>query len=686
MARQPLLHDLVVQLRAPSQVWCGSDGEIRPTGVQGIFHGDVRVLSAVELRVGGAEPETIAVGERDDGLRVSQLARNLDGAGADPVTRVERHRSLEPGRFTETVEISTSANEREVEILVRLACDGLAMDQVKAGATGPGLPAEQLDHALGWQLAGGLVTRVLAEGTSPEPAADGIELRWRVRAAVNRPARVGWTLLIDDPRAVVGAPASTEHEWSEPHVESPDPRLAALVHRSLRDLSGLRLTTSAHPHEVFLAAGAPWFLTLFGRDSLWAARMMLPLGTRLAGGTLRTLARMQGERSDLGTAEQPGKILHELRRASQGVDGGAFHLPPVYYGTVDATALWVNLLHDAWRWGMPEDEVAALLDHLEAALEWLATHGDADGDGLLEYIDASGQGLANQGWKDSGDSVQWRDGRLAEGPIALAEVQGYAFEAARGGAALLEHFGRGEPERWRAWAARLADRFRASFWVEGPEGQHPAIALDAAKRPVDSLTSNVGHLLGTGLLDPEEEARLVKVLTDPRIFSGFGLRTMSSSAAGFWPLSYHGGSVWPHDTAIVVAGMVRAGFRAEALGLAEGLLAAAADFDFRLPELFAGDARCEVARAVPYPAACRPQAWSAASAVVVLTALLGLEADVPGGVLRVTGTGVPPLWAGLRVHGLRVAGEPLDVEVRDGEARVRTSVPLRVEAGWRSGS
>ncbi|HEY3436057.1 MAG TPA: amylo-alpha-1,6-glucosidase, partial [Actinotalea sp.] len=409
------------------------------------------------------------------------------------------------------------------------------------------------------------------------------------------------------------------------------------------------------------AAGAPWFFTLFGRDSLWAARMLLPLGTDLAGGTLRTLARRQGTVVDADRAEQPGKILHELRSAAVSL-GDEGELPPLYYGTVDATPLWVCLLHDAWRWGMPAAEVEELLPAMERALDWMVDHGDADGDGFLEYLDLTGRGLANQGWKDSGDSVQWRDGRLAEGPIALCEVQGYAHEAARGGADLLEAFGRPGAERWRAWAAVLAGRFRERFWVQDDDGRYPAIALDAAKHPVDSLTSNIGHLLGTGLLSADEETLVALRLGSSALDSGYGLRTMGTGSAGYWPMSYHGGSVWTHDTAIAVTGLVRSGHPEVAIPLLEGLLSAASDFAYRMPELHSGDARGTVPAAVPYPAACRPQAWSAASAVSLLTAVLGLRADVPGG--RVTLAPMSPSPVGsLSVRGLRVAGEPLDVDI-----------------------
>jgi glycogen debranching enzyme len=276
---------------------------------------------------------------------------------------------------------------------------------------------------------------------------------------------------------------------------------------------------------------------------------------------------------------------------------------------------------------MPEAEVEALLPHLERALAWMRDHGDADGDGLLEYIDRSGRGLANQGWKDSGDSVQWHDGRLARGPIALCEVQAYAYEAALGGAAVLDALGEpGEAEPWRLWAARLRAAFHERFWVTDPArvgelGPYPAIALDADKQPVDSVTSNLGHLLGTGLLDAEQAALVARRLGSPALDSGFGLRTLSTEAAGFWPFSYHGGSVWAHDTAIAIQGLVREGHRDVAASLAEGLLRVAAAVDYRMPELHGGDGLAVTGRPVPYPASCRPQAWSAAAAIAVLGAL-----------------------------------------------------------------
>ena len=322
------------------------------------------------------------------------------------------------------------------------------------------------------------------------------------------------------------------------------------------------------------------------------------------------------------TAEQPGKIMHELRRGTLELPNQGISLPPLYYGTVDATPLWICLLADAREAGLPDDELLPLLPHLEAALAWMRDYGDSDGDGLLEYVDATGRGLSNQGWKDSGDSIQWRDGRLADGPIALCEVQGYAYEAAIRGGAISARRSALDGDEWtRLGGPPLGPLPRVVLDSTDAAGAYPAVALDAEKRPVDTVTSNIGHLLGTGLLDAPERSLVARRLVSPELNSGFGLRTMSTDSAGYWPLSYHGGSVWTHDTAIAISGLTRDGFRREAAELSEGLLRAAVAFDYRMPELHSGDAATDAPRPVPYPAACRPQAWSAAAAIAVLEAL-----------------------------------------------------------------
>lgn len=671
---QPLLHDLVTCIRAPTVALSGADGQIRGRGAQGVLRADVRVLSRAELRIGGHEPEAIAGRPHSVEAGTAQftaLVRSLGDPGPDPTVRVDRTRRVDAAGLTEDIRISSTARTvvtADVEVVV--AADLASIEAIKSG-TAEAIDAVEVvcgdaPDSLIWG-SGQVAVSVTADRGRAEPAADGRSgvLRWRVTLAPRTEQVFRWRLSTVDTGAVVTA-AQDAPTWCTPVVSADDRRLPALLRQSLADLDGLRMAPADQPGDTFLAAGAPWFLTLFGRDSLWAARMLLPLGTDLAAGTLRALATRQGTRVDDATAEAPGKIPHEVRRATAEYLLERIRLPPLYYGTVDATPLWVCLLRDAWRWGMAESEVAALLPHLTPALDWMPAYGDADGDGFLEYVDASGHGLANQGWKDSGDSVRFADGSIATGPVALCEVQGYAYEAALAGADLLDAFGRQGADRWRQWAADLAGRFRERFWVTDATGPFPALAMDGAKRPVDSLTSNIGHLLGTGILNAAETALVVDRVTGSDMDSGYGLRTMSSNAGGYAPLSYHCGSVWPHDTAIVIAGLARSGHADRASGLVEGLLAAGADFGWRLPELYSGDRRDDQPAAIPYPAACRPQAWSAAAAVAVLGALVGLDIDVPAGRISAHPAQPSPVGA-LRVEGLSAGGNSLNLEIdRDG--------------------
>ena len=409
--------------------------------------------------------------------------------------------------------------------------------------------------------------------------------------------------------------------WRAPALTHADDRLVRWATRALDDLDALRLTTTRAPDEEFLAAGAPWFFTLFGRDSIWAARFLIPLGVGMAASTLRVLAGLQGRDEVIPTAEQPGKIMHELRRGTLELPDQGISLPPLYYGTVDATPLWICLLADARDAGLHDDEILPMLPHLEAALAWMRDYGDSDGDGLLEYVDATGRGLSNQGWKDSGDSIQWRDGRLADGPIALCEVQGYAYEAAIRGGAILRDFGL-DGDEWTEWAR--SPRRRDSASRSGSRMRRAPTRLSrSTPRSARSTRSRATSATcsAPGCSTRQNESLVARRLVSPELNSGFGLRTMSTDSAGYWPLSYHGGSVWTHDTAIAILGLTRDGFRREAAELSEGLLRAAVAFDYRMPELHSGDAATDAPRPVPYPAACRPQAWSAAAAIAVLEAL-----------------------------------------------------------------
>ncbi len=666
-AAQPFLNDLVSCFSAPTAVLSGSDGQIRAAGAQGMLHADRRVVSAAVLRVAGGEPEPLtgAPGASSGAAQFTGVVRSLGADGPDPTILVERWRSVRPGSLAERLVVINGAAEAVVaDLCLDLACDLASIESVKSGRPA-GVRAEVVEvdgQVSGWR-APGIDVELLAAGAATELLADGdcfrVRLTWRVDVPARSSAQVTWQVTARDAAAVVVA-APPLDSWSAPTVTADDPRLAALLARSLDDLRGLRMATGDHPEQVFCAAGSPWYFTLFGRDSLWTARMLLPLGTELAHGTLHALAAHQGRTLDPATGEAPGKIPHELRRAVSQHDG--MTLPPLYYGTADATPLWIVLLHDAWRWGMAPDAVRDLLPALRAALGWLVEHGDTDGDGFLEYADESGTGLANQGWKDSGDAIRFADGTLASGPVALCEVQGYAYEAAVGGADLLDALDEPGGAELRTWADRLQQRFRAAFWVGQGAERRPALALDGAKRPVDAVTTNIGHLLGTGILDADESQLVAARLARPDVRSGYGLRTMATTDGGYWPLSYHCGSVWPHDTAIVVHGLLRAGHRALAGSLVRDLLAASDRFDARLPELFAGH-QAEAGRPVPpYPASCRPQAWSAAASVVLLQTVLGLQPDVPGGRVVVAPDPTAPVGA-VRVQGLVIGGRRVDVEV-----------------------
>lgn len=677
---QPALHDLDLCVRAPTAVAGGHDGQLRDAPGHGVLHADVRVLSRAELVLADGDLEPLrTVRDGTARSRFIALARSLGDPGPDPTVRVERHRETTVDGLVERIRfVSTARTPVRTTVRLLLAADLVEIAVVKSGGAGEPVPFTVDGDRLGWG-GNGVTATVTAAAADIAASATGGALTWDVDLPSRGTVELTWRLKVGDPAAVVTAPAS-DVEWSVPEVTADDPRLAALVRQSLADLAALRLVTADQPDQPFLAAGAPWFFTLFGRDSLWAARLLLPLGTELAGSTLRALAGRQGKATDRQTAEAPGKIMHELRRNGFVEPNTGVALPAVYYGTIDATPLWVCLLHDAWRWGMPAEDVEDLLPNAEAALQWLAGDADPDGDGFVEYLDESGHGLANQGWKDSGDSMRFRDGTVARPPIALCEVQGYAHEAAVKGAALLAAFGRSGGDRWLTYAADLAERFRSRFWVADAVGPYPAVALDADKRPVDALTSNIGHLVGSGLLTAEEIDVVARRLVAPDMASGFGLRTMSSTAGAYSPLSYHCGSVWPHDTVVVAQALSEAGQPAAAGELVRGLLRAAPAFGFRLPELFGGDSAAELAEPTPYPAACHPQAWAAAAGIALLRVLTGVAPDVPNGTVRITPPTTGPVGA-VSVRGLRLGPDRLDVSVDAAGQVVSAALPKGLSIG-----
>jgi glycogen debranching enzyme len=486
-------------------------------------------------------------------------------------------------------------------------------------------------------------------------------------------------------------PAVRLQRWHEstPLATTGHEGLRRVLRRSQQDLGALRIFDPDDPSMAAVAAGAPWFMALFGRDSLLTAYMALSVDQNLALGTLRTLARRQGRVIDPLTEEEPGRILHEVRL---GVDAGlSLGGGSTYYGTADASPLFVVLLGELARWGAEPAHVRELLPSADRALQWVTEHGDRDGDGFVEYQRATDRGLRNQGWKDSWDGVNFADGRLAEPPIALCEVQGYVYDAYLARADLADDAG--DPAgagRWRERAAALKADFNERFWL--PDRGWYAIALDRDKRVVDACASNMGHCLWSGIVDDDNAARVVEHLLSPAMFTGWGVRTLSREMGAYDPVSYHNGSVWPHDNAFIVAGLMRYGFVAEAQRIAEGLLDAAEAFGGRLPELFCGFDRREYREPVPYPTSCSPQAWAAATPVQLVRTLLRFDPWMPRDRLWVAPV-LPADYTPLRVDGVSLGGGRMSLEVTpdgtsvDGlpaavEVRLEPCPPDRSRRAW----
>lgn len=458
-----------------------------------------------------------------------------------------------------------------------------------------------------------------------------------------------------------GTPLRLLGTWraQQANVTSDDPRITAATARALEDLAALRIFDTEHPDLAVVAAGAPWYMTMFGRDSLITGWMALPFAPELARGVLLTLADLQGTELDPATDQEPGKVLHEVRQAAHGDLG--VRSGDIYYGTVDATPLFVMLCAEAARWGaIDEADRSRLLPHVDAAMRWIEHFGDADRDGYVEYHRRSDRGLDNQGWKDSWDGINFADGRLAAPPIALAEVQGYVYGAYLGAAELYRWGGRADAAAQALERAEeLRRRFDADFWL-ADRGWF-AVGLDGDKRPIDALASNMGHCLWTGIVLPERIDQVAAALGSDEMRSGWGLRTLASSMGAYAPLSYHNGSVWPHDTTLAIAGLARYGRWDLAWSLSNDLLDVADHHHGRLPELFSGIDRADIDLPVDYPSSCSPQAWAAASPLLMVRTFLGLEPSSDEGVLRVD-PHLPEWMDALSVSRLRVGGRFVGID------------------------
>jgi glycogen debranching enzyme len=419
------------------------------------------------------------------------------------------------------------------------------------------------------------------------------------------------------------------------------------------------------------AAGMPWFMTVFGRDTAITSLQTLLLGPEIAVGALEALTELQAHEEDPAIDAEPGKIVHEVREGRC-----AEFWFPRYYGSIDSTPLYLVLLAETWRWTDDASFAQRMREPALLALEWIDRYGDRDGDGFVEYSRRVDSGLANQSWKDSGDSQRFQDGSFAEAPIAAVEVQGYVYDAKRRLAEVAREVWRdqGLAERLEREAKELQKRFDEAFWVDERGGFY-ALALDGKKRPVDSRTSNMGHLLWSGIVPPERVSTVADQLLSKELWSGWGIRTMASDAAAFNPISYHNGTVWPHDSSLAAWGLARHGHTAEARRIARALIEAAGHFDWSLPEVFAGYARDETPFPIAYPTAARPQAWAAGTPILLVRVLLGIEPDRKRQRLVSTVTDELPSWLdGLRIEGIRAYGRTWTASVDRGHVTIAEGV------------
>lgn len=439
--------------------------------------------------------------------------------------------------------------------------------------------------------------------------------------------------------------------------------------KSVHDILALRLQLKFEGTDIFLpAAGLPWFLTLFGRDTLITAYQTLCFGPGLAKGALIALASLQGKEMNEFKDEEPGKILHELRAGELTKTGIKPHNP--YFGTADATQLWLILLSEYWRWTENDTLVKKLKPNILAALDWIDNYGDRDGDGYVEYQTRSAQGLGNQCWRDSWEGVQFTDGTIPYLPIATCELQGYVYDAKLRTAELADG-PLDNPElakKLRNEAADLKKRFNDDFWID--QKGYYAIGLDGDKKKIDSLTSNIGHLLWSGIV-PKDRAQILAyhLLSDP-LFSGWGIRTLSTNDRGFNPIGYHLGTVWPHDNAIIAEGLARYGFRDYANHIIMSLLDAAAFTDYRLPEAFSGYDRQFGSFPIPYPTACSPQAWATGAPFLFLRTLLGFNAKKGKLILN---PHIPSELGRILITKTNAFGKKWDIEANGKQGDIRLS-------------
>jgi glycogen debranching enzyme len=662
---------------------CSASGEISPGGPEGVYYRDTRLVSRWQLLVDGEPLEPLAV------LQEAPYCATFVGRSQRRPDRLESTIMITRARYVgaglrEDISVQNFASEPAgLHISLRVESDladifdvkkhrmaDMGQRTIEPAGDGLTISVHARERMRGVRIAGR--DAIAGPGELVFQAVVPPREVWR-NTITARPIIDGHEVpprFPPDQPITESDPAQRHHAWeiASPTVTTEHAGLRRALRRSRGDLGSLRIFDSDHPDRPpGVAAGAPWFMTLFGRDSLLSSWMALPLDATLALGTVRMLADLQGMRVDPITEEEPGKVMHELRPKT---DFGAVPIGSrgAYYGAVDATPLFVMLVDELYRWEADDLILGELLPHVDRALQWIEQFGDFDDDLFVEYQRKTDRGLINQGWKDSSDGINFDDGQLAQAPIALAEVQAYVYGAYLARAHLASRSGDDATrQQCDDRAAALKRAFNERFWL--PDRGWYAVGLDRDKRPIDALASNMGHCLLTGIIDADKASVVAEQLMSPEMFSGWGIRTLATSMGAYNPMSYHNGSVWPHDNAIITAGLMRYGFTEQAQRIAMALLDAAETFDGRLPELFCGFDRAQYPRPVPYPTSCSPQAWAAASPLYLVRTLLRFDPCMPCGKLRIA-PALPAELGELTVEGLSLDGYQVSLHASAGRGEI----------------
>jgi glycogen debranching enzyme len=656
----------------------------------GFFAADTRFLSRSVLTLGGLRLEPLSHSQPAPHL-AGFVLRNPLANGLEPnELSVERERFV-GDVMEERIAVENHGHRRvDVELTLELEADFADIFVVKSLEPGFGLqsdaqlpaprPLERADDGMLVFADDSFAARTIVHVSEPFVIEEGA-----VRFAITLLPGERWRLVVGvEPQLNGVAPLSAvsfarelddERRRAEEslvawHASAPKlrGRWDDLVHtwnRSVSDLAALRMRVDGADVGRLLAAGAPWFMTVFGRDTLISSLQTLVFGSELAASTLRALAATQAVADDPERDAEPGKIIHEMRRGK-----AALAWTDRYYGTIDATPLFLILLSEFWRWTDDRTLVLELEQTARRALEWIDGPADRDGDGFVEFERRARHGIRNQTWKDSENSMAYHDGRLAEGPIAPAEVQGYVYDAKLRIAELAREVWRDAAlaERLERDAKTLRHQFNEAFWV-ADRGFY-ALGLDGQKRQIDSLASNVGHLLWSGIVEPARHDAVADELMGERLWSGWGVRTMAQGEGAYNPLVYHNGTVWPHDNSLIAWGLAKSGRHHDAVRILHAMVEAATYFDYRLPEVFAGFPRHRTRFPVVYPTASSPQAWAAGTPVLLVQVLLGLVPDRAEGALRSVAGDLPDWADGLVLDGIHAFGQRWSAHVESGTVTV----------------